>query len=383
MERYCKGLSIVVALFLSFNVVLFLPFHSLSFSDGMSYEFDKLDVNQTDGMTLPNVQYSTFRPELPQQCPQRNPFSSALAQPSSIDIQSALKFRAGIRGFHKKTGVLNFEQWYPEFKERRFSKAKKWFSLPHLQRRECSKTQPPYQYPGCLVHINHHYKFIWIKGKKVGGTSIREALGWICGDNWLVPAARNTSFCSIRWYESGELDVERVRQYWSEYFVFAFVRNPYSRFASSFTYIAPHVRRCRKRVEFGLACRYPFVQPYMCRRFSCCTAGEVRHHIHHIMEQSSCLFTETGEMAVDFIGETESLSRDLQTVLDVINARRDPSLPELKISGEQLTRSNAHRSAKSYPEELYHRFPYCLKFVEHNFWQDFARLGYNISAQEL
>lgn len=382
MESHYKRLSIVLVLFLTVNFVLFLPFHSLSFNGGMSYELDTQDANQTDGMKFPNVEYSTFRPELPQQCPQRNPFFSVLPEPSAVDIGAALKFRSKIRGFHKKAGVLDLEQWSPEFKEQRFSKAEKWFSLPHIQRRECSKVQPPYQYPGCLVHINHYYKFIWVKGKKVGGTTLREPLGWICGDNWLTPAVKNMSMCSIRWYEAKELDLERVREYWSKYFVFAFVRNPYSRFASSIKYVAKYVRRCRKRIEFGLACRYPFVQPYMCRRFSCCNTAQIRHHIHHIMEQSSCLFTETGEVAVDFIGETESLNRDIQTILDVINARRDPSLPELKISGESLPRKNSHGSAGSDSEELYNKSPHCLKFVEHYFWQDFARLGYNLSAQE-
>lgn len=37
---------------------------------------------------------------------------------------------------------------------------------------------------GCQILINHHYKFIWIKGYKVGGTSARASLGNICGDRY-------------------------------------------------------------------------------------------------------------------------------------------------------------------------------------------------------
>lgn len=37
---------------------------------------------------------------------------------------------------------------------------------------------------GCQILINHHYRFIWIKGYKVGGTSARASLGNICDDRY-------------------------------------------------------------------------------------------------------------------------------------------------------------------------------------------------------
>ena len=284
-------------------------------------------------------------------------------------VQEALSLRPTFRGFQNKTDILNPVNWRPEFKKLREDKAVDWAVSRIKHTREfCEIAQPPLQFPGCLVHINHAYRFIWIKGKKVGGTTIREPLGWICGDHWRTPEHINMEFCSERWHKNETTSMEEARQYWKDYFVFAFIRNPYSRYSSSYTYINGFMRK-EKRIPFGQACRQPFLQALLPR-----SKALFAHNVHHIMEQSSCLFTQEGMPAVDFIGETERLSEDLQTVMDEINKRKNPDLPDLEMP-EHLKSENANKH-QDYALPLYAKHPACLRQVEKHFWIDFERLGY-------
>jgi len=180
--------------------------------------------------------------------------------------------------------------------------------------------------------------------------------------------------CSEYLHENTEMSLEEAQKYWDDYFVFAFIRNPYSRFASVFSFVESLMGECPKLVNFGKLCDSPFLMAKMCSILSCCWSGAVIHHLHHAVEQNSCLFTEDGQVAVDFIGEMESLSDDLEIVLEEINKRKDPHLPDLVIKDYFLPKINSQ--GDNYIADLYMGNATCLERIEQNYWMDFERLGY-------
>ena len=184
-------------------------------------------------------------------------------------------------------------------------------------------------------------------------------------------------FCSERWYENKTTSLEEAKQYWDDYFVFGFIRNPYSRYGSSYTYIKGLTVN-EERIPFEEACHEPFLQAF--KVFNETRLNWFNHHVHHIMEQSSCFFTQEGLPAVDFVGETEFLHRDIKTVLDEINKRKPSSLPDLKIPDHLRTRNANHRD--HYAVSLYTENPECVQEVEKHFRTDFELLGYNFISEQ-
>lgn len=293
-------------------------------------------------------------------------------------VSRALSMRSGLRGFHEKKGILDPVQWRPEFNEMRRKAALKWISNKSRSPDDDLARQPPYQFPGCLVHINRDYKFIWIKGKKVGGTTIREPLGWICGDSWQVPPNRNVDHCSERVHNNLTITLEEIEENWKDYFVFGFVRNPFARFASSYTYIKSY-GGYGSGFQFWEVCRDPFKQARAYLTPDKKWNFALEHHVHHMMEQSSCFFTENGEIAVDFVGETESLMDDLQTILDKINERKPAYLPLLENPPSSQKKKNANRN-ENYQIELFSQHFGCIDHVVENFWIDFQLLSYSLPS---
>jgi len=293
-------------------------------------------------------------------------------------VSKALNMRSGMRGFHEKKGILDPVQWRPEFKEMRKKAALKWISNKSRPSDDDLAKQPPYQVPGCLVHINRDYKFIWIKGKKVGGTTIREPLGWICGDNWEAPPGRNIDHCSERLHVNLTITLEEIKENWKDYFVFGFARNPFARFASSYTYINSYGGK-GSQFQFWEVCRDPFKQARAYLGSGREWNFDMDHHVHHMMEQSSCFFTENGEIAVDFVGETESLMDDLQTILDKINERKPDHLPLLEKPPSSHKKENANQN-ENYEIELFSQHSGCIGHIVENFWIDFHLLFYSLPS---
>lgn len=71
-------------------------------------------------------------------------------------------------------------------------------------------------------------------------------------------------------------------------------------------------------------------------RVCCCPAGcgHVEHHYGywHMMDQYHCMVTSTGEWAVDFLGRVEHGDEDWKVVVNEMNARRLPGVPEVQYS---------------------------------------------------
>jgi len=102
---------------------------------------------------------STFIPPTQLQCTKWSGVDNEKLKDKAV-VERALEIRAAIAGYHNKSGILSPIQWRPEFKERRNKEVSIWFSFPKKQRSGCVASQPPLQFPGCAVIVNHHYKFI-------------------------------------------------------------------------------------------------------------------------------------------------------------------------------------------------------------------------------
>ncbi|WIA40578.1 hypothetical protein OEZ86_013919 [Tetradesmus obliquus] len=130
--------------------------------------------------------------------------------------------------------------------------------------------------------------------------------------------------------------IDEVKALWSDYFVFGFVRNPWDRAYSLYKdivgtnhFIHKHGPRCS--LAWGSFCRDPFGEFDRLVDTGC---GHVEHHYGywHMMDQYHCMVTSTGEWAVDFLGRVEHGDEDWKVVVNEMNARRLPGVPEVQYS---------------------------------------------------
>jgi hypothetical protein len=74
----------------------------------------------------------------------------------------------------------------------------------------------------------------------------------------------------------------------------------------------------------------------MRRRYGSCCKERYGFVLEHIEAQTtSCLFTEDGRPAVDFLGRSERFDEDFQDLIDLLNSRRPEGLPPLNITAAE------------------------------------------------
>src|SRR5580658_6306737 len=98
--------------------------------------------------------------------------------------------------------------------------------------------------------VSQSKKFVFIHTPKTGGTSIKAVL------SRFVSSETTDMF---HWHCSA-LDAKRVLQHWSEYYSFAFVRNPYDIQVSMYNYI---LRLGVMHPEYNLVKRYRNASAYV------------------------------------------------------------------------------------------------------------------------
>ncbi|GMH40705.1 hypothetical protein BSKO_08609 [Bryopsis sp. KO-2023] len=295
------------------------------------------------------------------------------------DIEEMLAARSASSGFLHKTGVVPPRYFMQKTFRERQGKFRVWMdnyaSNPGF-------SHPPTPFPHCQVYINHHYKFIWIKGHKVASTSMRGSLGWLCKDGWKVPEDANWDYCSEPLFKNRNVKEEDVRRWWKDYFVFGVVRNPFTRFSSAHEYIQTLMPKKCTKPSFGETCKDPYLHARICKRENCCRESTTVHHVRHLSDQSTCMFDENYRPAVDFIAQVENLDQDLDTILDTINSRKDPSLPKLKrapdyshVNARNKTKEEGG-SKKHYAVDLFLDNDECVLSLVKQYQKDFLLLGY-------
>ncbi|MGH9326231.1 MAG: sulfotransferase family 2 domain-containing protein [Terriglobia bacterium] len=181
--------------------------------------------------------------------------------------------------------------------------------------------------------ISHEHRCIFVHVPRTGGTSIEDVI-WP-GDR---SEAQLWMGCVSRYhnkYQTGGLQhllARQIRQevgasVFDDYFKFAFVRNPWDKAVSQFSYMA---QRPDLRELIGMAADVTFAE-YL---------RAIQLHLHVQWErQVEFLRDENGECMVDFVGRFESIRQDARFIFEQIG-----------VSCEELPRENpsCHRNYREY-----------------------------------
>lgn len=95
--------------------------------------------------------------------------------------------------------------------------------------------------------------------------------------SWKAPKNASFEFCSSRLVqdydgsvnynsEVAEHEASELAQVWKDYFVFAFVRNPFTRFASAFEFANRRIPKGCSEVKFEESCINPYQHVLACER---------------------------------------------------------------------------------------------------------------------
>jgi hypothetical protein len=156
--------------------------------------------------------------------------------------------------------------------------------------------------------VNDFYKFIFIHVPKCGGSSISECLKSLRGNNRRLPNRRTkheTLNEFLREAENRLLLFPKIRtQKLPRYFSFGFVRNPWDRAASLYTYLKE--KRPRPEID-AISSFSEFLKGFD-------QGTRWIAELHSMRPQKDFFSDSTGHPAANFIGRFESLTDDFQAV---------------------------------------------------------------------
>lgn len=187
--------------------------------------------------------------------------------------------------------------------------------------------------------ISYENRYIFIAVPKTGTTSIQNLL--LNQD----PTARKYGIeIEGKWFSFGEHDTalqikNELGEYYSQFRTFAFIRNPYSRLVSSYSFYKngkPITLGNKNPWPARIKTLYARVVPF---KFWVLTYP-YKSNIEHVVD-------ENGNLIVDFIGTFENLQEDLAKIFHRIN---------LKVSLDQLQHVNKSKhlsTAKYFTNELF------------------------------
>ena len=172
----------------------------------------------------------------------------------------------------------------------------------------------------CQVIVSHEHKFLYVRQPKAASTAITIAIEKTFGEG--------NTFVTNTHSVADEI--------WKDYFVFTFVRNPWTRAASSFnmmndTYLFKSIvgaagdpSQCN--MQFQEFARNPASIKINCMAHRCCprvgSDWVPWFADQHVNDQSGCVFSPAGESMVDYIGTSETVVSDWIDVVRAINALR-------------------------------------------------------------
>jgi hypothetical protein len=172
--------------------------------------------------------------------------------------------------------------------------------------------------------LSYRYNFLFVHIAKTGGTSVRAALAplrWRDPIYWLMfPAHRLSHLTGHRTATKFPRHAKAIaaqemlpREIFARLFKFAFVRNPWDLQVSSFH----HIRRERPELMAHIKDFPEFI------RWKLDPQRPYQYHVDTSIElQSDYVKDLHGNMIVDFIGRTERLQDDFDTVCDRVGLRR-------------------------------------------------------------
>lgn len=161
--------------------------------------------------------------------------------------------------------------------------------------------------------ISHKHKFIFFAIPKTGTHSIRFALRPYLADEdeehvSLFHNAR-LKIDDFKDRANGHMSVQEIRPYitdkvWNTYFKFCFVRNPWDRFVSTVFFKNEHVQKEDKYA-------FPLMKYTIDK--------ETNNTSFFYQPQTTYLVNDAGNLAMDFIGRTENMQADYETICSRLN----------------------------------------------------------------
>jgi hypothetical protein len=228
--------------------------------------------------------------------------------------------------------------------------------------------------------ISNGKRFIFVHIPKTGGTSITQAIApslrWndvICGGTAYgekIGPPYEAQFGLWKHSLAGQIKAVVGDEVWADYFTFGFVREPYGRMRSLYTYTEGLVRsyglqRHLWRLRSDKApWNWAFIRAYLGSN------GFSEFIRHPLLESTSVArpmsdyLTEDGRIIVDFVGKMENMTSDFGQVAARIGAH-----------DLELGQANRSRTGSGGPERFY-RDQADYDWVYERYLADFTNFGY-------
>jgi hypothetical protein len=214
--------------------------------------------------------------------------------------------------------------------------------------------------------ISDRKKFIFLHNPKAAGSSIRSAfVNYDDRDNFFWDHEDNVKLSRV--VDKAHITLDDFSVYpdaplIEEYFVFGFVRNPYSRVYSAFL---------ERKSQWGLSDDVDFNQ------FVQTELNEINirfdwNFIHFCPQ--SYFFYSAGKCKADFIGRFEHLKRDFPRALNLAKLDTDVDLPYLNRRTSSTDPSGDRPDLKDYLEKY---DPDSLSLINRLYDRDFVYFGYD------
>ena len=178
--------------------------------------------------------------------------------------------------------------------------------------------------------ISKEHKYIFVHIPKNAGTSIKGELKSFTKDKPLYED----------WHYSLAQLIEKVEEDHAHYYKFAFTRNPYDRFASSFVYNVLRLKASDQEHWEKYGSAYRIIEKYICgdivksfRDFVNSPDFEKIFQIGfpvHFRPQT--FFLSFGDCQFDFIGKVENIEKDMSRVLQALGVNRESKIKRLNVS---------------------------------------------------
>jgi len=200
--------------------------------------------------------------------------------------------------------------------------------------------------------ISHKYKFIFVKTPKTAGTSMEIALARICDSKDVVTRYEHIVFDGHVPRNYGDFEqhssARQIKkavtpEIWNNYFKFAFERNPFEKMVSMYWF---RIGEGGFKGSFKDFCIYCKDNP---KKFP----------------KGFQIYGIDNQIAVDFVGRYETLSKDFQHICKKLNLPCEGDLPKIR---DQYQKVRKHYS-EYYDDE-------CKRIVEEHFSKEISYFKY-------
>ncbi len=153
--------------------------------------------------------------------------------------------------------------------------------------------------------INTHFKFIFVHIPKAAGTSVMKSLDELRGNerSWLASTKHETL---SEFYSNARSRSSLVDGFFTDYFTFGFVRNPWDRMASFYRFLVE--KRPKDEIDTVANFKDFLVQAND-------GVGWIQD-LHSMRSQLDYFTLPNGRMQLDFLGHYEFLNEDFLSVMD-------------------------------------------------------------------